>query len=372
LEPAYYDGRRVGVPTPEHFPEEAIRWTDPEDVHGCNAADTVTEKECQRKDGDKDENKDKEKGAVDSFMSEECQKKPVHQERQMPSKSHLRSWDQVRSEPWPSNDRERTLAFYRSLGWRFGHALRCVADLHKANLRELDEKPSLSEAHYEALKETLDAWNKEYSDALARRKWFDDRNGKMGKSRSLPRVMPMFEDVVGIAEPERAEATADSGPNAAAEMVRAGIIREAYEGKTLLWPRIPDFHEDTEEKDKIMMIPGWRRESLWAFGHPSVRPEAKQFFNINRWPVHLQSPERQAEIRMSGPEGQYGLDPDSDIEATDDEGSDKEFVESFAALAHKRGETIPEDKFWEGNTPRQHRAFINGMKRSELAHYTYL
>lgn len=342
----------------------------------------MIEEECEKKDGDKNENKDKEKdnkgkekgNGGDSLMSEASQKKPVHQARQMPSKSHLRSWDQVRSEPWPSDDCERTLGFYRSLGWRVGHALRCMEDAHKANLRELDEKPSLSETHYEALKKTLDAWDKEYSDAVTRRKWFDKGGGTVGsRSIGLPRVMAVLEDVVGIAEPERAETMAKGEPNAAAEMVRAGIIREAYEGKTLLWPRIPDSDEgDVEEKDKIELIRGWRGEPLWAFGHPSVRPKAKQFFNINHWPVHLQTPERQADIRVSGPEGQYGLDPNFNIEATNDEDRDEESVESFAELVGKRVVTIPDDKFWEGNTPRQQRAFINGMKRSELARHTYL
>jgi hypothetical protein len=79
-------------------------------------------------------------------------------------------------------------------------------------------------------------------------------------------------------------------------LVQEGLIREVYENKSLLLPTwvVTEQRLDASYDSKV-------REPIWTFAHPDRRRKARRFWDINRWPLHLQSDETQAEIRAEGP-----------------------------------------------------------------------
>ncbi|KAM0284238.1 hypothetical protein ACHAQH_002027 [Verticillium albo-atrum] len=85
----------------------------------------------------------------------------------------------------------------------------------------------------------------------------------------------------------------------AIEAVRTGLIRELSEGGNMLWPVRPRW-EGEEGKETMTLT----RENIWDFGREGVRGGnlvKKQFFSVNKWPLHLQSEATQRKIRDSGP-----------------------------------------------------------------------
>ncbi|OHE91618.1 hypothetical protein CORC01_13095 [Colletotrichum orchidophilum] len=87
----------------------------------------------------------------------------------------------------------------------------------------------------------------------------------------------------------------DMTEDQAIEHVRRGVIEELSRGDGTLWPSRPRFGK-VGGKDVMTL----HRERIWDWARPEVcGKKKKQFFSMNRWPVHLQSKERQEEIRRS-------------------------------------------------------------------------
>ncbi|RBA11427.1 hypothetical protein FPRO05_04599 [Fusarium proliferatum] len=80
------------------------------------------------------------------------------------------------------------------------------------------------------------------------------------------------------------------------DVVRKAILREAYENKSMLLPSRID--RSVDEKGLRTRSP-LRREPVWSFAHPDRRGKVPRFWDINRWPLHLQS-ESTAESIRSG------------------------------------------------------------------------
>lgn len=103
-------------------------------------------------------------------------------------------------------------------------------------------------------------------------------------------ITPKFEDVMKMADPE-ADRTSPW------ESIRTNIIREAYENKDMLHPTRVVSSKGADGKTRDVTT----RPAVWTFAHPDHRPKARQFWDINRWPLHLQSNETQEAIWSSGP-----------------------------------------------------------------------
>ncbi|CRK41635.1 hypothetical protein BN1723_018841, partial [Verticillium longisporum] len=85
----------------------------------------------------------------------------------------------------------------------------------------------------------------------------------------------------------------------AIEAVRTGLIKELSDGDNMLWPVRPRW-EGEPGKETMTLA----REDIWDFGRKGVRgrnKRKKQFFSLNKWPLHLQSEATQRKIRASGP-----------------------------------------------------------------------
>lgn len=156
---------------------------------------------------------------------------------------------------------------------------------------------------------------------------------------------------------------------AATELVRQGLIREAYDNKTTLRPRrsgVSDSDGNGNGNGNGTVIPSRGRENVWAFGHPSVRPKAKRFFDMNRWPVIRKVEEG---TRGSSPERQEKAIAESVEEVLESEGEgegEKEVVRSFADDGRCQEFWVRGDSFLLGNTPRHQKAIINRLRRSEF------
>lgn len=108
-----------------------------------------------------------------------------------------------------------------------------------------------------------------------------------------------YRDVVRYADPRRFnpewasdDAQVDDGEDLGP--VYAGVLREAHENKTMLWParwrQVP-----SAEGHRTL----WRRDGVWSWARPDVKRPGG-YFHIRRWPVHLQSKDLQERIRSSG------------------------------------------------------------------------
>ncbi|KAF3355985.1 hypothetical protein VdG1_06723 [Verticillium dahliae VDG1] len=85
----------------------------------------------------------------------------------------------------------------------------------------------------------------------------------------------------------------------AIEAVRTGLIKELSDGDNMLWPVRPRW-EGEPGKETMTLA----REDIWDFGRQGVRggnKQKKQFFSLDKWPLHLQTEATQRKIRASGP-----------------------------------------------------------------------
>lgn len=88
--------------------------------------------------------------------------------------------------------------------------------------------------------------------------------------------------------PDRANDNALTA-DAALQLVRDHIIKEAMKKDSMLWPgrRANDYLDPLDEKV---------RSKVWSWARPEVRGKVKRFFSMNRWPVQLQTERRQGII----------------------------------------------------------------------------
>lgn len=108
-----------------------------------------------------------------------------------------------------------------------------------------------------------------------------------------------YRDVIRYAEPRRFnpewasdDAQIDDGSDLGP--VYAGILSEAHENKSMLWPARWRLVPSMKGQRTL-----WSRDGVWSWARPDVR-RGRGYFHIRRWPVHLQSKEMQERIKRSG------------------------------------------------------------------------
>lgn len=272
-----------------------------------------------------------------------------------PKSGCLRSWvPQDENDRQSPSERKMTQVFYETLGASLGLTLRNLCK----KLTESELAMVQSYMDLENPKEDMIVNNQAFlRDTLAF--WADDYNKRTRNYKNPAangeRQTPLFKDIVEIADPESQGRTwvdkddwDDKEEHQAREKVRQGLIREAYANEPNIYPARSGNSSADEPGNKF---PCWRREPLWDFGAPEARGfKARQFFSINRWPLHLQSKERQEEIKSSGPpveewpkkwEGprEWGI----------------RYGPSKVLGGDERTVWMPGNKYWFGATPRQQR-----------------
>ncbi|KAL7939132.1 hypothetical protein V8C35DRAFT_326323 [Trichoderma chlorosporum] len=320
----------------------------------------------------------------------------------------------VRNPEW----RERTANFFFCLGYRLGKTLRELQSRHEENEKKLSD-PKTQEHNSEFLAWLTTVWG------------VDTKMRPTEAEEASWRITMMYPDVVKIADPDAykeqffSEAKEWPPEGEAYELVRKNLLREAHENKTMLWPlhlpynsyatryKVADRtiwrrrskkiikevwmdnsldeetkesrvktlqaqlqkEEEEEEKKQDAIaaqkqnLKTMRREPVWTFGHPSRKKPVHLFFDINNWPVHLQSESRQRIIRSRGPARRQASDDEAAADIGEDMAAFAEELEEAAEMplwkrAEQRRKFMPGGgKFWMGDTPLQRKEFEARMKK---------
>lgn len=202
----------------------------------------------------------------------------------MPKLRNIYTWEHFLT---GQSDHVDTLAktqnFLRCLAYRLGATLREMRKKHRANRRHLTKPNKLQNRDFVRDITNYWIWDAENlpNDSHHNKNYIE-----------YERVTPRYKDVVQMADPE----TYRNGGGW--ESITQNIIREVYANKDMLHPtRVMPFKgADGKTRDVTS------REPVWTFAHPDHRPKARQFWDINRWPLHLQSKETEKAIRSSGPQ----------------------------------------------------------------------
>ncbi|KAJ4310720.1 hypothetical protein N0V84_010831 [Fusarium piperis] len=220
----------------------------------------------------------------------------------LPKLTNIRSWvSTILDRQAVSADMEKTLVLFEGLGYRLGRTIRELRKQHAKDLRSLTPEQRKVNARY--TRDIFEWWVKDYPKRANDPKWNPSQVDGLGAIR----VTPKYCDVVKMAEPEAYQESwggpgiVDGGDSltVAFNMVRKGIIREAYENKSMLFPTRATRRIDSTGKT-ITSAP--RREPVWSFGHPGRCGKGPRFWTIDRWPLHLQTEETRDMIESSGPD----------------------------------------------------------------------
>lgn len=209
----------------------------------------------------------------------------------IPDLGNVRSVQQCLSEKDDiARDAERTATFFCRLAYRLG---RTLVDVHRELFRDhLDtlQEPERQAAAEASLQGLMTEWRANTADVSIPQ----CRNG---------RPVATYKDVVLAAEPgalrdyeERSEEQTEAYCRA---LVQRNIVKEASENKTMLWPLPVPRESDVgpvQARDGKTVL---RREAPWSFAKTEAGP-VRKFFDVNNWPLQVQSEERQASIREPG------------------------------------------------------------------------
>ncbi|EXF74563.1 hypothetical protein CFIO01_12286 [Colletotrichum fioriniae PJ7] len=191
---------------------------------------------------------------------------------------------------WPSafakvDEIDLTRTLTKELLWCLGYRIGVELARNVANLPIIDQRLNHGndwEYRKTQLQDILGMWGSSFS---------RDRPGE--EDTVTPRVS--YKSVVKAGEP--GTWTEEMTEEEAREVVRKGIIDELSRGHGTLWPSRPRWFLRRQDDKRFMTL---HRERIWDWASPGrCGKKKRQFFSVNRWPVHLQSRERQEEIRRS-------------------------------------------------------------------------
>lgn len=219
----------------------------------------------------------------------------------MPRLRNIYTWEQCLAKKSKRVDTlAKTQNFLRCLAYRLGATLRQMRKRHRANRRYLTKSKKLENRDFVRSVTKYWLWDAEHLPN-------DPKHNVNSNNLHWVKqdITPNFEDVMKMADPEantrpweldRMSPWESNRPNPL-KSIRTNIIREAYENKDMLHPTRVVSSKGADGKPRYVAT----RPGVWTFAHPDHRPKARQFWDINRWPLHLQSNETQEAIRSSGP-----------------------------------------------------------------------
>lgn len=405
-----------GRPDTEFHPEDLVKWPEYEPQQ--------QQQQSQSSDDDSSQ-----QASVIPESSEDFYEYP----KGMPRRENVISLRDFIKDPERSPEWHRlTTNFFHCLGYRLGKTLKTLKRQHKTNQEKIRDA-DIQDDNDAILRVAISRWEDDAerlpNDPLNCPEW----------ERSSWRMTMTYQDVIKTADPDTYEKyqskwvdgqSQDGGPvwKEASEIVRKNLIREAYENKTMLWPlTLPynsyvtnyqvadpttwrerlsrhwkgrksstaykaradalDAHiwKETEHSKKEpdatetqkQNLKTTRREPVWTFGHPSRKKAVHMFWDINNWPVHLQSESRRQIIASRGPKKQQ--------EHGDDVANNDEAIAAFAEKMELEEDEIPYWKkaeqrrkfvpgtreFWTGDTPLQKKEFEKRMKMSKLKKFLF-
>ncbi|KAJ4261520.1 hypothetical protein NW762_006947 [Fusarium torreyae] len=276
---------------PDVHPEQRVRWLDTD--QDMDAYMQAMKSSKGKASSDNDEAKDKDE--VETMSTDVSVPESEDLGDYMfglPKIENLRSWQETCNddddECGIDDDMPKTLEFYKRLGFRLGKTIHDLRAKHETQIRQLT--PLQQELNNRFLRDIVDFWE---DDAVRRPNEPRNNPNKVG-SKGVNRPTPFYRDVVKMAEPEAydkswkgSDLSESSGEKKTAlALIRKGIIREACENKSMLFPNRIDRH--INEKGETVEVPR-RHEPVWSFAHPERRGKIPRLWDINRWPLHLQA-----------------------------------------------------------------------------------
>ncbi|KAF4343383.1 hypothetical protein FBEOM_2681 [Fusarium beomiforme] len=219
----------------------------------------------------------------------------------LPQIENLRSWEEVGTlggREASEKDTYRTDRFYQRLCFRLGRSvknLRKAMETYRAQLTRRQRQRNRG-----FLKEMVRDWESE----TRRRPESGDYNPNLPwnssatiKYSEIMRICQPEDHLGDFGCPEITYGCQNESYRFTVDVVRKAIIREAYENKSMLFPSRID--RTIDEKGLRVQSPR-RREPVWSFAHPDRRGKAPRYWDISRWPLHLQSESTAEKIRSGG------------------------------------------------------------------------
>ncbi|KAF9876744.1 hypothetical protein CkaCkLH20_05590 [Colletotrichum karsti] len=254
-----------------------------------------------------------------------------------------------------------SIGFTKKMLWSRAYRIGTELDGLTRSLRQLDQKlqvPGQRDFRAVALQDVTGAWRNRYE--------------KPVPGRPGPPVT--YAAVVKAGDPGKWKE--DMTEAEAYEVVRTGIIDELSKGDSALWPARPRFSTVGEDGEEVMTL---HRERVWDWARPEVAGVKKQFFSMNRWPVHLQTEKRQEEIRRSVEDEVREKEKkraaeEAELERIERENEPTEEEERQAmfdkmlSVPYDQGpgtrtRFFPQTEFWGGDTVSQTRALERHLQR---------
>lgn len=266
----------------------------------------------------------------------------------------------------------RTHNFYRCLAYRFGVATNTL----EARFGEMQEKltPEQKEKNRDFLETIIGFWDDDAS-----RRPNDPRKNR--DQFGSERITPAWSDIVETADPDNYKeewgsdgpAGKGSDPREACDLISKGLLREAWESKTLAYSaRHMPVRDEYGHDDSVWAV----GDPLWTFARE--RSPGKRWWDINRWPMYLQSEQTQQKIKASGPQKQPPTTAEAPPEprpappapfaaAKEGEGllpHQMELCIPYSEHTQSRRKFWPGvTEFWLGDTPLQQKVFEDRMRK---------
>ncbi|KAL8304819.1 hypothetical protein RB600_007952 [Gaeumannomyces tritici] len=190
-----------------------------------------------------------------------------------PRPSELKTWDDLTANAAPEPD-PAVYNFFGALSYRLGYTC-AVLEKRLANAQALG--PANMPKALADWEDTVDSW------------------------REVTGYPPTLASVCAKVEDGKAGA-ARLDDAAALKRVRAKVLEEAERSANTLYPTRWLQATAADGSNVSVAI----REPLWDWGQPEIRGQARRYFSLDRFPLELQTPERQAKIRS-------GLEVDEEL-----------------------------------------------------------
>ncbi|KAK7757952.1 hypothetical protein SLS62_000330 [Diatrype stigma] len=251
-----------------------------------------------------------------------------------PSIGDLAGWEQVWQ--WVLNDEyqgtaEETCQYLRGLAFRMGTSIQYYNKLRQ----RLQAMPPIS-ADY-AVRE-MDYW----ATMVDAGETFNNRSAD-GNEAKVHVDTPSIQDVLDKADPNQVlkSASAEEHPDPFV-LLKQGLIDDCVQNRNMFYPgRLTAFRDKSQTP-----FQGLTRANLWSWATAAQRRyqapyTRRNFFDLRRWPLHQQSPERQLLIKNRQDE-RLRIDPRNQIT-----GILTARIDQSAIMSRDQGNTTP----LSGSTP---------------------
>ncbi|KAF7537990.1 hypothetical protein G7Z17_g12739 [Cylindrodendrum hubeiense] len=277
----------VSRPSATYHPEDRVRWLTTDIYPDSKSTGVVNSQDQDQSDADSD-------WTISTVVTVPGPEDFGGYTAGMPRLKNIRTWEELDSIPKNSsllNIPPATQNFFQCLAYRLGTTLRELRKKHRANRRRLDKAKKLQNREF--VRVITNYWHGDASTLPNDPDFNKDKHG-------YEDITPDYLDVIQMAEPEAFDKDGKliGGKEHKDHKVFRGIIREAYENKDMLFPTRVVLLKGADGTARDVS----RREPVWAFAHPDQKPLTGRFWDINQWPLHLQSDETRKKIESSGPQ----------------------------------------------------------------------